>query len=415
MINPLHNIFCQSHSEIINWYKKKTENLSLPIYSSYDIRDAKFKVSNVDGNIYPAGFNNICPTDKESGGDLFGRYIKSHYGKSVKKIMLLTEEHTANPYYWDNVDTIKTLLSESGYEVLVAVPKDFATAIVVKNSLGKEIKVYPAYFSHTEVKNFAPDIIISNNDFSNSLLEWANQVNVPVNPPRELGWYQRKKSNYFKFYNQLVHEFSEIAKIDPFQMTVRTEKFENFNLEDLESRQRLADRAKHNLDLIQQDYLERNIKEKPFLFIKNNSGTYGLAVLRVNEPSEILTWNSKLRKKMKAAKGGNEVEELIIQEGIPSVVQYENASAEPVIYMIGCQLAGGFLRTHAEKTDRDSLNSPGAVYKKLCVSDLTVSLEGSPLENVYGWSARLGLLATALEAEELNVKFEKYQKGPCLD
>lgn len=415
MTNSLHNIFCQSHQEIVQWYKQKTQGLNLPIYSSYDIRDARFKVSNVDGNIYPAGFNNICPTDKDSGGDLFKRYIKSHYGESVKNIILLAEEHTANPYYWDNIDTIQKLLNESGYEVLVAVPKDFPNPIEVKNSFGKLIKIYPAYFKNEDVKKFNADLIISNNDFSNSLTNWAEQVHLPVNPPRELGWYQRKKSNYFKYYNQLVHEFSSIAKIDPFQMTVRTEKFEKFNLDDEESRKRLAERAKHNLDLIQQDYLERNIKEKPFLFIKNNSGTYGLAVVRVDDSSEILNWNNKLRKRMKAAKGGNEVEELIIQEGIPSVVQYENASAEPVIYMIGCQLAGGFLRTHAEKSDRDSLNSPGAVYKKLCVSDLTVNLEGSPLENVYGWSARLGLLATALEAEELKVNFAKYQKGPCLD
>ena len=94
-----------------------------------------------------------------------------------------------------------------------------------------------------------------------------------------------------------------------------------------------------------------------------------------------------------------------IQEVIPTVDQIEIASLEPVIYMIGRDLPGGFLRTHAEKSATDSLNSPGAVFKRLCVSDLNVSLKGSPLENVYGWSARLGLLAIGLEAKEMGVQF----------
>jgi glutamate--cysteine ligase len=149
----------------------------------------------------------------------------------------------------------------------------------------------------------------------------------------------------------------------------------------------------------------------PFLFVKNNSGTYGLAVIRVGSGEEIRAWNYKSRKKMKAAKGGAEVEEVIIQEGIPTHVRAEGVSAEPVIYMIGSELAGGFLRTHAEKSDTDSLNSPGAVFKKLCVSDLNVSLEGSPLENVYGWSARLGMMAIALEAEQMGVQFKGFKTG----
>jgi glutamate--cysteine ligase len=112
---------------------------------------------------------------------------------------------------------------------------------------------------------------------------------------------------------------------------------------------------------------------------------------------------------MKAAKGGRDVEEVIIQEGIPTRVQAEGATAEPVIYMVGSELAGGFLRTHLEKNNTDSLNSPGAVYKRLCVSDLNVSWQGSPLENVYGWSARLGLLAIAEEAQQMGVTFQNYK------
>jgi glutamate--cysteine ligase len=81
--------------------------------------------------------------------------------------------------------------------------------------------------------------------------------------------------------------------------------------------------------------------------------------------------------------------------------------------MIGCELAGGFLRTHAEKSSTESLNSPGAIYKKLCVSDLADDRMKCPQENVYGWSAKLGLLAIGLEAEEMKIEFARYTKSAC--
>jgi glutamate--cysteine ligase len=72
-------------------------------------------------------------------------------------------------------------------------------------------------------------------------------------------------------------------------------------------------------------------------------------------------------------------------------------------------LAGGFLRTHVEKGPADSLNSPGAVYKRLCVSDLKVKQEGCPMENAYGWVARLAFLSVAREAQTLGVEFKGYR------
>ena len=158
---------------------------------------------------------------------------------------------------------------------------------------------------------------------------------------------------------------------------------------------------------------QKNITQEPFCFVKNNAGTYGLGVVKVTSASEILDWTYNARKKMKAAKGGKQIETVIIQEGIPSIVTSDNASAEPVIYMIGCDLAGGFLRTHAEKSATESLNSPGAVYKRLCVTDLYTDRSGCPKENVYGWSAKLGLLAIGLEAKDMNIQFKNYVKAAC--
>jgi glutamate--cysteine ligase len=409
----IHDAACKNHDKIQAWFQEKTKQLEYPIYSSYDIRDASYKISNVDANIYPAGFNNICPTDKEVAPDIFKKYIEVHYGTGIKKILLITEEHTKNPYYMENVATIQDLLQQGGFKVELAFPKDLPEPISLQSSTGKNLTFQSGYENSEFFKTYNPDLVISNNDFSLSLAEWSDQNSRPTNPPRELGWYQRQKSRYFKHYNDLVNQFADVAGIDPFLLRVETEEFLHFNINDEASRNELADRVQKFLDKLTVSYKERGIDQKPFCFVKNNAGTYGLAVIKVSSAEEIKEWTYNSRKKMKAAKGGRDVEEVIIQEGIPSIVTSDSASAEPVIYMIGCELAGGFLRTHMEKSSTESLNSPGAVYKKLCVADLADDRSNCPKENVYGWTAKLGLLAIGLEAQEMKVKYKDYIKAGC--
>ncbi|MFV3407898.1 glutamate--cysteine ligase [Bdellovibrio bacteriovorus] len=410
----LHKQTLANMNEICAWFASKTANMSYPIYSSYDIRDSGYKISNVDANIFPAGFNNICPTDKDSAPALVDKYLTKHYGAGIKNIMLVTEEHTNNAFYWENVHTIRKLIEATGRVVKVAIPRDLPEPLKLTSSAGNEVIVHSALKGGELLKSFTPDLIISNNDFSEAYEEWAPTMSeFPMNPPRELGWYQRKKSTYFKYYNQLASEFAEVAQIDPFLLRVETELFEHFDIGDENSRNALAEKVDQMLARLREDYKKRGINQEPFVFVKNNAGTYGLAVIRVGSGEEVKAWSYKSRKKMKAAKGGRDVEEVIIQEGIPSIVEADGASAEPVIYMVGCELVGGFLRTHAEKSSTESLNSPGAVYKRLCVSDLAINTPGCPQENVYGWTAKLGLLAIAMEAQEMGAVFKGYTPVGC--
>lgn len=411
----LHAKICENLDKLTEWYCRKTTPLAFPIYSSYDIRDAGYKITNVDANIYPAGFNNICPADQETCGDLFADYLTKRYTGDLKRIMLVTEEHTQNPFYWQNVSTIKKLIEQGGFEVMLAFPRAMEKPLELQNATGEILTVHSAFENSDSVRKFSPQLIISNNDFSDPKVEWAAQITLPVNPPRELGWYQRKKSNYFVHYNKLVGEFAQIAGFDPFLLNIRTELVADFNMSDDASVNSTADCIDQMIEGLRSDYNQRGIKQDPFVFVKNNSGTYGLAVVKVNSGVEYKALNYKTRKKMKAAKGGRDVEEVIIQEGIPSIVKAEGSTAEPVIYMIGCQLAGGFLRTHSEKSDSESLNSPGAVYKRLCISDLAIKREACPLENVYGWTAKLGLLAIAQEGEQMGVKYSAYKTVSCGD
>lgn len=410
----VHDRIVRNLDKIEGWFREIRKEVDVPFYSSYDVRDSGAKVVNIDANIYPAGFNNICPTDRESCGPLVKSYVERHYGSHARRILILSEEHTQNPYYWDNVAVLKGLVEDAGLEAKIAFPRPRPAeeSFSMQSASRGPVQVHAAIIKdgRISVKGFEPDVVISNNDFSEFYEEWGPQILSNINPPRELGWYQRKKSTYFKHYNKLCTDFAKLIDVEPWLFTVDTELFENFDISSDTSRDALAERVERMITRLREDYKKHGVGDEPFVFVKNNSGTYGLGVMRVQTGDDVKALNYKTRKKMKAAKGGRDVEEVILQEGVRSVVRSDGVTAEPTIYLLGCQLAGGFLRAHAEKDETESLNSPGAVYKRLCVSDLKVSVEGHPLENVYGWVAKLGLLAIGRESEEMGVKFNGYTR-----
>lgn len=412
--DQIHKRIVRNCSKVETWFGDIRKGVDVPFYSSFDVRDSGVKVVNVDANIYPAGFNNICPTDRENCGPLVETYVRRHYGENAKRLLILTEEHTNNPYYWDNVAALKEIITDAGLEVRIAVPRLKGGEKFTMQSASRgpiEVQAAIATNGKISIDGFEPDVVVSNNDFSEFYEEWGSEIQSALNPPRELGWYRRKKSTYFKHYNRLCTEFAKLIEIDPWLLTVETELFEDFDIADEGSRTRLAERVDAMVARLKTEYQKRGLQEDPFIFIKNNSGTYGLGVMRVQSGADVMSLNYKTRKKMKAAKGGRDVEEVILQEGVRSIVRAEGGiTAEPTIYLLGCQLAGGFLRSHAEKDETESLNSPGAVYKRLCVSDLKISVEGCPMENVYGWIAKLGLLAIAHESKEMGVTYKGYTR-----
>lgn len=399
----IHKQIIKNKTQVDEWFSQKTKDLNLPFYMSFDIRDSGQKVAPVDANIFPAGFNNICQTDKESAVELVASYLQRHYPDLKKQMVLLTEEHTSNRFYWENVGTLKDLIEGAGWEVSLAIPRLLEKPLAVESASGRQFTVHSAQRDGDEVMvdGVKPSLIISNNDFSEEYAEWAEGLKTPMNPPHELGWYRRKKFDFFKAYNQLAEEFAKVIGIDPWHLHIDTELYSHFDVTSDESRDHLADKVDEVIAKLREQSQQHDVTKDPFVFVKNNSGTYGLGVIQAHSGDEVRSWNYKARKKMKASKGGKGVQELIVQEGIPTVVTSSGETAEPAIYMVGCQLAGGFLRTHQKKGPEDNLNSPGAVFRRLCVSDLAINIEGLPMENVYGWVAKLGFLAVAKEVQNI--------------
>ena len=392
----LHKKIVRHYDTIQTWFNKKSQNFKFPFYSSFDLRDSSVKISPVDANLFPAGFNNICEVDKQKAIQLCQFYLNTHF-PNIKSIILLAEEHTNNPFYWDNIYTLKNLIKKSGIpSVYICVPgKNIKEDTILTSANGYSIEVFVL-----KNKIHQSQLIISNNDFS---VDYQLNLPIVITPPISAGWNRRRKHSFFNKYNLLAKEFADLIQLDHNYLTIKTKRFTDFQVNSSKCLEKLTAEVAVFLSELEEVYkkIHKKREQKPFVFLKNNSGTYGLGMTSINSPKDIENWNYKIKKRMKTAKGGGKVTELIIQEGIASYLKQEGSVAEPVLYLIGPQLAGGFLRTHREKGVRDNLNSPGAVYRTLCISDLEIEVEGKPMENVYGWISYLGVLALASELKSI--------------
>ncbi len=239
-----------------------------------------------------------------------------------------------------------------------------------------------------------------------------DHLKQPVLPSHILGWHSRKKSEHFRFYNQLAREFADLIAIDPWLIQVDTEEVDEVDFNEEVGTDRVAEAVERVLSRTQQAYHAHQIDRRPFAFVKNNAGTYGMGIMVVHSAEELQHMNRRTKNKMSVGKGKKHIDSVVVQEGVPTATLVDRLAAEPVIYLLGDTLIGGFLRTNTERGVEDNLNSAGMVFKKLCMSDLQQGWsdadEAEPepvLELVYGSIARISALATGMElAEHLRVK-----------
>ena len=92
-------------------------------------------------------------------------------------------------------------------------------------------------------------------------------------------------------------------------------------------------------------YEQLGIERQPVAFIKNDRGTYGLGIMVVTSGDELLNLSNRKFKRLMYSKGGVDVENFLIQEGVPTVINTdEGAPVEPVVYLVDGEAASWFYR-----------------------------------------------------------------------
>ena len=416
MIHSLFETLNRRKEDIDLWLHHKMKDQCPLIYSSVDVRNSGFKISVVDTNLFPSGFNNLCATYTEAFHHYFKKYLPA-----VKNICLIPEEHTRNIYYWENVHVLIKSLQKAGLQAWVGQfghkPEEDPFEIILKGN--NKITVHPLFLRHNNLQSQSqtPEVLLINNDLSTGIPGYLNNPRQVILPSPHLGWHSRRKSRHFFYYNQLIQDLADTIGIDPWLLSPYTTTVYEMDWKDASCLQRLKGTIDDVLKKIQAKYHQYQINEKPYVFIKNNMGTYGMAVQPVFSSNEPLQFNRRQRNKMTSTKGGGGVNEYIIQEGIPTKDFFNNHPLEPVVYLVGGRPVGAFFRINKERNAYDNLNTKGMIFSCLCYHKLeetqkTIELSCEERGDLFRIPSLLGTIATLASQEEL--KELSWQASPTI-
>jgi glutamate--cysteine ligase len=200
-----------------------------------------------------------------------------------------------------------------------------------------------------------------------------------------------------------------LIDIDPWLVNPYFGLCNKVNFMQREGEECLASEVDRVLKKIQLKYDEYGVKEKPFVIVKADAGTYGMGIMTVKDASEIRDLNRKQRNKMSVIKEGASVSDALIQEGVYTFESINDAVAEPVVYMVDHFVVGGFYRVHTGRGVDENLNAPGMHFVPLAFDTPCTlpNLDSTPNDKPnrfysYGVIARMALLAASIELEVMH-------------
>ena len=407
----LENFIVNHGCDVEQWFRSQWSHFDAPFYASVDLRNSGFKLAPVDTNLFPGGFNNLCPTFIPLNIQAATVAIEK-VCPEAKKIIIVPENHTRNLFYLDNLFHLRLILEKAGLEVRFgSINPEIKKLTTLAISDNKSIDIEPLInqdeallIKNQDGTSFRPCAILLNNDLSLGAPEILKNTKQTIIPPLVAGWKTRRKSNHFKFYDQVVEEFCDFAHCDPWLINPLFNHQKNINFHEREGEEDLANKVEELLKKIQQKYNEYHIKHDPYVVIKADAGTYGMGIMIAKHPDDVRSLNRKNRNKMSVIKEGNEVSEIIIQEGIHTEESINGAVTEPVVYMIDHFVIGGFYRVHTNKEKDENLNSPGMHFiPQPFETSCLMPDQGRPCDDeanrfyAYGVVARLALIAAARE------------------
>ena len=150
--------------------------------------------------------------------------------------------------------------------------------------------------------------------------EILKDIEQKITPPTSLGWSSRLKSSHFNFYQRVAKEFAELVDIDPWFIDPMFRNCGKVDFMKHEGVDCLSTNVKALLDQIKVKYDEYSVEGDPFVMVKADAGTYGMGVMSIRSQAEISELNRKERTRMATTKQGQKVSQVIIQEGVLSLI-----------------------------------------------------------------------------------------------
>ncbi|MCD6076361.1 MAG: hypothetical protein K0R89_299 [Ramlibacter sp.] len=417
-INELEQRILESMPAVERWFRLEWMEHTPPFYCSVDIRNAGFKLAPVDTNLYPGGWHNLTP-------EMLPLAVQAAMAAIEKicpeaKNLLVIPENTRNTFYLANIVQLQRIFRMAGLNVRVgSIDPDIKKPTTIELPHGDSVTLEPVVRTKRRLglKNFDPCTILLNNDLTAGppgILEDLHEQYLL--PPLHAGWSVRRKSRHFQSYEEVAKRFGKMLGIDPWLVNPLFNKCGEVDFAKEEGMDCLRTNVDALLTKVRKKYKEYGINEKPFTIVKADNGSYGMGIMTVRDVKELDEIQERTRQRMATTKGGQQVTEVIIQEGVLTAERMHDAVAEPVVYTMDRYVVGGFYRVHAERGIDENLNAPGASFVPLAFAESTRLPQpgqkpGASAPNrfyMYGVIGRLAMLAASYELEATDPDAESY-------
>jgi glutamate--cysteine ligase len=418
-INELEQRVLDSMPAIERWFRLEWMEHTPPFYSSVDVRNAGFKLAPVDTNLYPGGWNNLTPEMLPLAVQAAMAAIEK-ICPEARNLLLIPENHTRNTFYLSNVAQLRRIFHMAGLNVRIgSINPEIKKTTTIELPGGESVTLEPVIRNKRRLglKDFDPCTILLNNDLSAGIPGILEDIHEQyLLPPLHAGWSTRRKSNHFQSYEEVSKRFGKLLGIDPWLINPLFAKCGEVNFAEGVGMDCLTSNVDALLSKVRRKYKEYGIKEKPFVVVKADNGTYGMGIMTVRDAKDLEALNRKSRNKMSVIKDGQEVNDVIIQEGVLTNERMNDAVAEPVVYMMDRYVVGGFYRIHAERGVDENLNAPGSSFVPLAFAESTRLPQpgmkpGASMPNrfyMYGVIGRLAMVAASYELEATDPEIEIY-------
>jgi glutamate--cysteine ligase len=418
-INELEQRILDSMPAIERWFRLEWMEHTPPFYTSVDIRNAGFKLAPVDTNLFPGGWNNLTQEMLPLAVQAAMAAIEK-ICPEARNLLVIPENHTRNTFYLTNVLQLQRIFQMAGLNVRIgSINPEITENMPITLPNGESVLLEPVIRGKRRLglKDFDPCTILLNNDLSAGIPGILEDLHEQfLLPPLHAGWSVRRKSQHFASYEEVAKRFGKLLGIDPWLINPMFNQCGEVSFTEGTGLECLRSNTDALLTKIRRKYKEYGIQEKPFVVIKADNGTYGMGIMTVRDVKDLDALNRKTRNKMSVIKDGQEVSEVIIQEGVLTHEQINDAVAEPVVYMMDRYVVGGFYRVHAERGIDENLNAPGASFVPLAFEQSAHTPQpgvkaGASAPNrfyMYGVIGRLAMLAASYELEGTDPDAEIY-------
>lgn len=397
-----------AQTEVEHWFRRQWKSHDAPFYSSVDLRNGGFKVAPIDTNLFPGGFNNLNPAFLPLSVQA-AQVAVEKLCNSAQRLLLIPENHTRNQYYLQNVAALADILTKTGLTVRIgSLIPDLSEPLELPLPHGGTLRLEPIHRVGNRLRlvDFDPCAILLNNDLSAGVPALLQGLEQTLLPPLHAGWATRRKSQHFRAYAHLAKELATLIDIDPWLIDPYFSYCGAVDFHSQAGMDCLATSITSVLAETRAKYAQYGIPREPYVVVKADAGTYGMGIMTVKSPEEAIELNRRQRNKMAVIKEGLAVDQVLVQEGVPTCEGINGATAEPVIYLIDHFVVGGFYRVHTQRGEDQNLNAPGMhfvplAFEEACSLPNCSAQPDAPVNRFYTYSvlARLATLAASLELE----------------